>query len=81
MEHGEAAQILRQVKMRYEAAEQALWISDYEAVDKQLSKLRDVLDDIYDRPAEIDPALDRPTSMGKLYMGSEGAAAIEADGK
>jgi len=44
--------ILGQVRIRYETARQFFLVADYDAVDKELSELRDVLDDCYDRPEE-----------------------------
>lgn len=45
-------QILYQVKMRMETAEKTYEAGEYENVDEQLANLRDLLDDIYDRPEE-----------------------------
>lgn len=44
--------ILDQVRMRLDVAEIAYDEGDFEKTDKELSELRDVLDDIYDRPEE-----------------------------
>ena len=52
MKDESVAQILGQVKLRYDRANRAFEASDYNEADLQLSELRDVLDDVYDRPDE-----------------------------
>lgn len=45
-------EILEQVNLRYNKARQHLGRGRPEEADKELSDLRDLLDDIYDRPEE-----------------------------
>ena len=52
MSKKDVGEILDQVMMRYERASQLFWSGDSESADKELSELRDVLDDVYDRPEE-----------------------------
>lgn len=44
--------IINQVKWKLEAAKMFYQAEMYEQADRELSLLRDVLDDIYDRPEE-----------------------------
>lgn len=48
----EVSKVLGQVKIRFEKAEVLFWDGEYDEADAQLAELRDVLDDIYDRPDE-----------------------------
>ncbi len=50
MRRKEIEQVISQVKGRLMEAEQHFTLEKYHAADKVLSELRDVLDDIYDRP-------------------------------
>lgn len=44
--------VLGQVKLFYEKAEEMFNEGQYDGADEQISVLRDLLDDIYDRPEE-----------------------------
>jgi len=48
----EVEQVIRQVKLRLIEAEVCFTLGQYDSADKELLELRDVLDDIYDRPEE-----------------------------
>lgn len=52
MSKGSVSLILDLVKWRLENAVKTYELGEYENVDEQLANLRDLLDDIYDRPDE-----------------------------